>query len=405
MFRFCFLHFPSQKNSDERLWRIAELLMGIKIIKLNAWEKVFTEKIQRSREKELQCLDKDSIYWTLMSEYCRDTRNLSINTSLANKSPLHSSRPAFHVAFLTHLSSVIITVVTIAVFLSIETTDVTDKFTTARVFAALALFNQLTVPLFIFPITIPMIISAIVSTRRLETFLQQCEVQKEFEGIRNMARVMSRSDASLDVFEIDETFDGQQQQQQQHSQMTPTVDDDDDGRQQQMESQAATSMQPNEALLLSKNQPHLNKGHFSRSDSIDGGGSGSGGNNECPMFSNDFYLQEIYENQQDDLSTPFNKTQCSFVPAQRRPFNASIKLKKKNQISDIVKIDRNRTRQKSLTTTEIQMEIPNELVLSIRNAAFSWQPSSSSSSSAAVDSMSVEHEPLLCIDRLDIPRG
>lgn len=57
-----------QKNTDERLWRIAELLMGIKIIKLNAWEKVFTEKIQRSREKELQCLDKDSIYWTLMSE-------------------------------------------------------------------------------------------------------------------------------------------------------------------------------------------------------------------------------------------------------------------------------------------------------------------------------------------------
>lgn len=42
--------------------------MGIKIIKLNAWEKVFTEKIQRSREKELHCLDKDSIYWTLMSE-------------------------------------------------------------------------------------------------------------------------------------------------------------------------------------------------------------------------------------------------------------------------------------------------------------------------------------------------
>lgn len=33
---------------------------------------------------------------------------------------------------------------------------------TANVFAGLALFNQLTVPLFIFPITVPIIISAMV---------------------------------------------------------------------------------------------------------------------------------------------------------------------------------------------------------------------------------------------------
>lgn len=42
--------------------------MGIKIIKLNAWETVFMEKIAKSRENELKCLDKDSIYWTLMSK-------------------------------------------------------------------------------------------------------------------------------------------------------------------------------------------------------------------------------------------------------------------------------------------------------------------------------------------------
>lgn len=301
------------------------------------------------------------------------------------------------IAFLTHLSSIIITVVTIAVFLSIENADTTDKFTTGRVFAALALFNQLTVPLFIFPITIPMIISAIVSTRRIQTFLRQPEVQKEFEGIRNMARVMSRSDASLDVFEIDEndgqTFDGHQQQS-----MTTTINDDDDGGggdgdggdgQQQTENQA-TSIQPNEVPLFSKNKSHSNKSHFNES-------GGSIANNECPIFNNDFYLQDIYENQQDDLSIPFNKIQRSFVAEKRRSFNASVKLKKNNQISDIVRNDRNRPRQKSLTATEIQMEIPNELVLSIRNAAFSWQQCG--------HNMPVEHESLLRIDRLDIPRG
>lgn len=50
------------------------------------------------------------------------------------------------------------------------------QFTAARLFASLALFNQLTVPLFIFPITIPIILSAVVSTRRLQAFLAQPEV-------------------------------------------------------------------------------------------------------------------------------------------------------------------------------------------------------------------------------------
>lgn len=77
----------------------------------------------------------------------------------------------------------------------------TLEFTASRLFSALALFNQLTVPLFIFPITVPIIISAIVSTRRLERFLREPEVEREFEGIRNMARILSKSDASLDMYE------------------------------------------------------------------------------------------------------------------------------------------------------------------------------------------------------------
>lgn len=262
-------------------------------------------------------------------------------------------------AFLTHLSSVIIAFVTIAVFLSIESADITEKFTTGRIFAALALFNQLTVPLFIFPITIPMIISGIVSTRRLEEFLRQPEVQKEFEGIRNMARVMSRSDASLDVFEIDEN-EGQ------------TIDGQSNDEPNNDSSQSSTT---NEALLLSK-KPHSNKSHFNAT------------NIEC-SFTNDFYLQDIDENLAEQQAL---KSMQRNFNSSRRSFNASIKLKKNNQISEGTRIDRNRPRQKSLTT-EIQMEIPNELVISIRNAVFSWRHHN-------IDSESPLH-----IDRLDIPRG
>lgn len=55
-------------NTDDRLRRISELLIGIKVIKLNAWEKVFKEKIECSRKTELKYLNKDSVYWTLMSK-------------------------------------------------------------------------------------------------------------------------------------------------------------------------------------------------------------------------------------------------------------------------------------------------------------------------------------------------
>lgn len=110
-----------------------------------------------------------------------------------------------YIAFLTHVSSVLITFVTLAVFIGMEGGNGDNsQFTAGRVFAALALFNQMTVPLFIFPITVPIIIAAIISTRRLEEFLDQPEVQRQFEGIRNMARILSRSDASLDVFEKEE---------------------------------------------------------------------------------------------------------------------------------------------------------------------------------------------------------
>lgn len=193
----------------------------------------------------------------------------------------------------------------------------------------------------------------------MEEFLYQPEVQKEFEGIRNMARVMSRSDASLDVFEIDEN-EGQTVEGQSNNDV-------------KNDNKISSS---NEALLSSK-KSYPNKGNF------------NSGNDDF-QFNNDYYLQDIYENQPEDTDQQSIHSMQQF--GKRRSFNASIKLKKNNKISESVKIDRNRPRQKSLTT-EIQMEIPNELVSSIRNAVFSWRRNSS------------EIESPLRIDRLDIPRG
>ncbi|KAH8273788.1 hypothetical protein KR044_000666 [Drosophila immigrans] len=160
------------KYTDERLKRIHDTLIGIKIIKLNAWDEVFLRKIQAARKKELKYLNKDAMYWTFMT-------------------------------ILTHISTVLITLVTLAIYVCLPQ-DSRLNFNASHLFSALALFQQLTVPLLIFPITVPIIIAARVSTRRLERFLHAPEIQKQFEGIRNMARILSKSDASLDMYETQE---------------------------------------------------------------------------------------------------------------------------------------------------------------------------------------------------------
>ncbi|XP_065358147.1 ATP-binding cassette sub-family C member Sur [Calliphora vicina] len=156
------------KFTDNRLRKLHDCFVAIKLIKLNAWDNVFIKKITEARKQELKYLNKDSFYWTIMT-------------------------------ILTHISSVLITFVTLAVYVYRESGA---DFTASRLFSALALFQQLTVPLLIFPITVPIILSAVVSTKRLETFLAAHEIQKQFEGIRNMARILSKSDASLDMYEV-----------------------------------------------------------------------------------------------------------------------------------------------------------------------------------------------------------
>lgn len=328
----------------------------MKIIKLNAWERVFKEKIQLSRERELKHLDIDSIYWTLMSLSIEYFSAAAADSSLVANFLLYLPFYWHFSAFLTHVSSVIIAFVTIAVFLCIDdANEQTQKFTTGRLFAALALFNQLTVPLFIFPITIPIIIAAVVSTRRLEDFLRQPEVQKEFEGIRNMARVMSRSDASLDAFEIDEceTHVGLSSDE---TQITDTP---------------IPSPMPS---------PMYNPSEINFPIETTNGDSGT---TSIAVSTNDFFFR-------DESALP-QANQLDQRQLQNAR-NVSIKLKKNNQISMKVKQERNRPRQKSVPK-ELQIEIPSDLAMSIHQAEFMWQTSEPMT------------RPILVVDKLNIPKG
>ncbi|GBP81154.1 ATP-binding cassette sub-family C member 9 [Eumeta japonica] len=102
-------------KSDHRISKMTEILQGINVIKLYVWEDIFKEKILNLREVELNLLKKDSIYWSFL----RDSEHL----------------------------------------------------TAANVFASLALFNQLSIPLLVLPVTVLMVIQAKISTTRISDFL------------------------------------------------------------------------------------------------------------------------------------------------------------------------------------------------------------------------------------------
>ncbi|EEC13789.1 ABC transporter, putative, partial [Ixodes scapularis] len=108
--------------SDKRIKHTSELLQGIKLLKLHGWEKVYANMVKEIRAEELKLLRKDAIL-------------VAINT------------------FITQGSAILLTLVTFSVYSAIEGRPLTP----AKVFSGLALFNQLTVPLYIIPFVIPIL--------------------------------------------------------------------------------------------------------------------------------------------------------------------------------------------------------------------------------------------------------
>lgn len=56
------------KCTDHRISKMYEILQGMNVIKLYVWEALFKEKILQLREVELKLLNKDSVYWSMLSK-------------------------------------------------------------------------------------------------------------------------------------------------------------------------------------------------------------------------------------------------------------------------------------------------------------------------------------------------
>uniref|UniRef100_A0A8C6UTS8 Multidrug resistance-associated protein 1 n=1 Tax=Neogobius melanostomus TaxID=47308 RepID=A0A8C6UTS8_9GOBI len=133
------------KSKDGRIKLMNEMLNGIKVLKLYAWELAFQDKVSEIRQSELRVLKK-AAYLGAMSTF----------TWIC-------------APFLVALS-------TFAVYVLVDERNILDA---QKAFVSLALFNILRFPLNMLPMVISSLVQASVSLKRLRTFLSHEELQED----------------------------------------------------------------------------------------------------------------------------------------------------------------------------------------------------------------------------------
>ncbi|XP_064640179.1 multidrug resistance-associated protein 1-like [Lineus longissimus] len=136
------LQVTQMKNKDVRIKYMSEILNGMRVLKLYAWEQSFMDVVLGIRKKELDVLKKQA--------YLN-----SVSTFTWNIAP-----------FLVSLS-------TFAVYVMSSPDHVLDA---ERAFVSLSLFNILRFPLFMLPMMISTLVQASVSLKRLLKFLKLDEL-------------------------------------------------------------------------------------------------------------------------------------------------------------------------------------------------------------------------------------
>ncbi|XP_033647324.1 ATP-binding cassette sub-family C member 9-like [Asterias rubens] len=151
--------------SDNRLKKTNELLQGIKLLKLNAWEGLYCKAIEAIRAKELNVL-------------------LKINLGFIATILLVSATP------------VLVTLVGYGSYSSFTGQPLTPEVT----FSAFALFNMLTMPLMMLPMSLVYVVNGVVSGQRVLKFLLAPEIEdSDGRGIVRPRSVSGYQNAEEDL--------------------------------------------------------------------------------------------------------------------------------------------------------------------------------------------------------------
>ncbi|XP_055852937.1 multidrug resistance-associated protein 1 isoform X5 [Episyrphus balteatus] len=146
--RIKILQVKQMKYKDDRVKLMNEVLGGIKVLKLYAWEPSFEEQVLEIRDKEIETL-KSAAY-------------LSAGTS-----------------FLWSCAPFLVSLVTFATYVLIDEKNVLDPSTA---FVSLSLFNILRFPLAMLPMLITNLVQTQVSVKRINKFLNSEELDPDCVG-------------------------------------------------------------------------------------------------------------------------------------------------------------------------------------------------------------------------------
>ncbi|EGW12081.1 ATP-binding cassette transporter sub-family C member 8, partial [Cricetulus griseus] len=131
--------------SNERLKQTNEMLRGIKLLKLYAWENIFCSRVEMTRRKEMTSLRAFAVYTSI---------SIFMNTAIPIAAVL--------ITFVGHVSF-------------FKESD----FSPSVAFASLSLFHILVTPLFLLSSVVRSTVKALVSVQKLSEFLSSAEIREE----------------------------------------------------------------------------------------------------------------------------------------------------------------------------------------------------------------------------------
>ncbi|XP_044271381.1 multidrug resistance-associated protein 1 isoform X1 [Tribolium madens] len=136
------LQIKQMKNKDERVKLMNEVLSGIKVLKLYAWEPSFEKQILKIRSKEIQVL-KEAAY-------------MNAGTS-----------------FIWSCAPFLVSLVSFGTYVMVDEHNVLDA---SKAFVSVSLFNILRFPLSMLPMMISNLVQAMVSIQRINKFMNAEEL-------------------------------------------------------------------------------------------------------------------------------------------------------------------------------------------------------------------------------------
>ena len=151
------------KAKDERILLMNEVLQGMKVLKLYAWEKPFMRKIKESRDQEINCIKQNALLNALL--------------------------------FVTYTGApLLVTLITFTIYVL---SDQNNVLTAEKVFATVAVFNVVRIPMNQFPRFLMESVKLFVSLRRIDDFLS-CEDIHENQKLDFINKSFSSDDVKAD---------------------------------------------------------------------------------------------------------------------------------------------------------------------------------------------------------------